>query len=248
MMSRNGQALITAIPLPPDSVFTTHAHELHQVIWSQAGIIEVSVESALWVLPPSRALWMPSGTFHQTRGRDAARELGGAFIKPGKRSPAWKAPCVLEMTPLLRALLGHLGQQLDDAARTRAEALIPDALRPIDATPIRLSVPRDDRGEAVARALLQDPSDGRSLIAFGKAAGASQRTLSRIFISETGVSFNRWRTTLRVRAALPHLAAGVPVAEVASLVGYQTPSAFVAAFRRVTGGTPGAYFSTPVRN
>ncbi len=54
--------------------------------------------------------------------------------------------------------------------------------------------------------------------------------------------FGRWRGAARLRAALPHLSAGEPVNAVARHVGYETPSAFVAAFRRETGLTPGSYF------
>ncbi len=71
---------------------------------------------------------------------------------------------------------------------------------------------------------------------------ASERTLARAFAAETGVPFGRWRTLLRLQAALPMLARGEPVGRVASRVGYDTPSAFVAAFRRETGQTPAAYF------
>ena len=38
------------------------------------------------------------------------------------------------------------------------------------------------------------------------------------------------------------LVAGEPVSRVAGRVGYDTPSAFVAAFRRETGQTPGSFF------
>ncbi|MGW8551608.1 helix-turn-helix domain-containing protein [Streptomyces tubercidicus] len=54
--------------------------------------------------------------------------------------------------------------------------------------------------------------------------------------------FGRWRTLVRLQAALPALAAGEPLHRVARGVGYETVSAFVAAFRRETGTTPGAYF------
>jgi AraC-like DNA-binding protein len=56
------------------------------------------------------------------------------------------------------------------------------------------------------------------------------------------LGFDRWRTLARIQAALPELAAGQPVSHVARHVGYQTTSAFVAAFRRETDTTPGAYF------
>jgi AraC-like DNA-binding protein len=72
--------------------------------------------------------------------------------------------------------------------------------------------------------------------------GASGRTLAREFVAEAGVPFGRWRTLLRLQAALSMLAAGQPVSRVAGRVGYENPSAFVAAFRRQTGLTPAAYF------
>jgi AraC-like DNA-binding protein len=115
-------------------------------------------------------------------------------------------------------------------------------LDPIDVVTIELVHPRDPRAREVADALLASPEDRRSLAQWGHEIGASARTLTRAFIADTGITFNRWRAAVRVRAALPHLASGVPVHQVAGLVGYDTPSAFIAAFRRETGTTPGAYF------
>jgi AraC-like DNA-binding protein len=57
--------------------------------------------------------------------------------------------------------------------------------------------------------------------------------------------FGRWRTLLRLQAALPAVAAGEPVSVAARRAGYDTASAFVAAFRRETGSTPAAYFRNP---
>ncbi|HEV3328385.1 MAG TPA: helix-turn-helix domain-containing protein, partial [Acidimicrobiales bacterium] len=75
--------------------------------------------------------------------------------------------------------------------------------------------------------------------------GASSRTLARSFLSDTGLPFGRWRSLLRLRIAMEALAAGRPVASVASQVGYESSSAFVAAFRKETGITPAAYFRDP---
>ena len=70
----------------------------------------------------------------------------------------------------------------------------------------------------------------------------SETSPARAFLAGTGIPFSRWRTAVRLRAALPHLASGEAISTVADRVGYDTPSAFVAAFRRETGLTPGAYF------
>ena len=103
----------------------------------------------------------------------------------------------------------------------------------------------DERGAAVAAALIADPADDRPLAEWGRLVGASGRTLARVIERETGMGFERWRTHLRIAAALTLLAAGANVTRVAHDVGYATPSAFVAAFRRTTGTTPGAYFTSP---
>jgi AraC-like DNA-binding protein len=59
------------------------------------------------------------------------------------------------------------------------------------------------------------------------------------------VPFGRWRTLLRLQAALPALARGEPVGSVGRHVCYESGSAFVTAFRQETGLTPAAYFRGP---
>jgi AraC-like DNA-binding protein len=146
------------------------------------------------------------------------------------------------VTPLLRELIGHLEQDLTTTERRRAEAVLFDLLEPVRAATIDVRVPVDPRACDVADALFADPADGRTLAQWGRAVGASSRTLARAFLAETGLSFGRWRTLVRLQASLRYLADGMPVTVVAGRVGYRTPSAFVAAFRAHTGVTPGRYF------
>jgi AraC-like DNA-binding protein len=120
--------------------------------------------------------------------------------------------------------------------------LLADLLTPMPMTTIQVRLPASEPARRVAEALRADPSDRRTLQEWGQQVAASGRTLARAFVAETGVPFGRWRTLLRLQAALPRLADGEPVGRVASRVGYDTPSAFVAAFRRETGQTPAAYF------
>jgi AraC-like DNA-binding protein len=149
---------------------------------------------------------------------------------------------VVSVSPLARELIGYLAGDLAGEARSRAEAVLLDVLRPVSGATIELPMPADDRAREVAVMLMADPADARSLEEFARAVGSSPRTLLRLFLAETRLTFTQWRVHARLQAAIASLAEGRPVAAVAREVGYATPSAFVAAFRRVTGHTPAAYF------
>ena len=125
--------------------------------------------------------------------------------------------------------------------------MLVDLLEPVTMTNIDVRMPNDERAIAVAQVLLDNPADGRTLAAWGRDVGASERTLARAFLSDTGLSFGQWRGLLRIRAATMALATGEPVARVARQVGYESTSAFVAAFRRATGSTPAEYFAQPAQ-
>jgi len=107
---------------------------------------------------------------------------------------------------------------------------------------IEVRLPAEERAREVAQTLSSNPADRRTLAEWGRHVGAGERTLARSFLAGTGIPFGRWRTLLRLQAALSALAAGEPVGNVARHVGYETSSAFVAAFHRETGLTPAAYF------
>jgi AraC-like DNA-binding protein len=146
-------------------------------------------------------------------------------------------------SPLLAELIGYLGEPgLPAGHRAHAEVLLADLLTPVPVTTIGVRLPSTPTARRVAEALRADPTDRHTLREWGRAVGASERTLARAFVAEAGVPFGRWRTRLRLQAALSMLAAGQSVSRVAGRVGYDTPSAFVAAFRRETGQTPGSFF------
>ena len=228
--------------MPPGTKFEWHSHGDHQLAWSPEGVLVVLTERGSYVLPPARALWIPAGVVHETQASGAA-VLRSVYIRPHSCPIGWDAPTPVVVSPLLRELIPHLEDKaLDDDERRRAEAMLFDLVVPLALPTIDVRLPADDRARAVAEGLLADPGDGRTLHAWGHDVGASSRTLARVFIAETGLSFGRWRTLARLQAALLQLAEGVPVGVVSSRVGYRTPSAFVAAFRAHTGTTPGRYF------
>jgi AraC-like DNA-binding protein/quercetin dioxygenase-like cupin family protein len=223
--------------------FGFHRHDCHQLAWSASGVLRTMVGDDAWVLPSTLALWIPAGADHDVGcARDAA--FFSLYV-PSETSPiAWTEPTVVAVTPLLRALVERLtDDQLTTAQRFRAERVVFDELEPLTVAPLRVPMPVDPRARAVAQALVDDPSDDRTIDEWGRFAGANRRTLARLFTAETGMSFANWRTQVRLQAALVHLAAGTPTTVVAARVGYRNVSAFGAAFQRVVGQTPSTYFT-----
>jgi AraC-like DNA-binding protein len=223
--------------------FPLHVHEVPQLIWAAEGVVTVTTKGGCWVLPPNLAMVMPAEVGHATSATRATR-MYGVYLE-SERAPRWTAPQVIAIDGLLAALLQHLAEDEPPAdAYRRCEAVVFDLLRPVSVTTIRVPEPTDPRARRIAERLRRYPADDRSLDEWGRLVGAGARTLSRLFVEETGMSFGRWRTQSRLRSALERLADGAPVARVAREVGYRSPSAFVAAFRQATGTTPNAYFAS----
>ncbi|MFI1676748.1 AraC family transcriptional regulator [Streptomyces sp. NPDC020607] len=253
-MSRNGQRrpppaqtalFIGDFPMPRGHVLPTHRHTSHQLAWPASGLLRIRTGQGSWMLPPTLALWIPAGVSHAPESEGDA-VLSSLYLQPERcpsSSACWPEPTVLAVDPLLRALLDHLlCDGLAPDARVRAEAVLFDAMRPVPVTDVSVPEPKDPRARAVARELAAHPADGRALSVWGLWAGASARTLARLFVTETGLSFGQWRRRLRMRAAMRFLSEGLPLEAVARRVGYASASSFAAAFHEVTGLTPRRYF------
>jgi AraC-like DNA-binding protein/quercetin dioxygenase-like cupin family protein len=233
---------VATFPMAAGSRFDWHTHLDHQLAWAANGVLIVLTDAATWVLPPTRALWIPAGLRHETVASGAAT-MRSLYIRPDLCAVSWPDPTPVAARQLLVELVGYLDNgSLDLARRGRAEELLVDLLEPVPLATIEVRLPTDERARDVAAHLGVDPADNRTLSEWGREVGASERTLARAVLADTGMPFGRWRTMLRLQAALPGLAAREPVGSVARRIGYDSSSAFVAAFRRETGLTPAAFF------
>ncbi|MWA08409.1 AraC family transcriptional regulator [Streptomyces sp. BA2] len=238
-----GAIVVGNFPLAAGQWIEPHSHPQHQLAWTRSGVLGIAVKDTHWVLPPTRALWIPAGVVHRT-GATREAVLCSLYLEPDRCHVDWAEPTPVGVDGLLAHLISYLNRQdLADDARLRAEAVVLDLLHPLPTTPIDVPQPVDERVRAVADTLLTDPADQRSLEAHARAIGVSRRTLTRLFVQDTGMSFDRWRTHVRLRSALSLLAEGRPVSGVARDVGYATPSAFLAAFRRTVGTSPKRYLN-----
>ncbi|TWF58709.1 AraC family transcriptional regulator [Neorhizobium alkalisoli] len=222
-----------------------HSHDRAQLVCATTSVVDVMAGERRWTVQPGHAAWLPGGVGHSVSALSDSVFRSFYVRSDIARSLAAQA-VVFDLSPLLTGILSRLleiydGQgdcglyphlaalTLDEIAR--AEPL-PNIVSP------RVPLPRDRRLKLICDALIEQPADRRTLEEWGKAAGASARTLERLFREETGMSFNAWRQACRIAAAIPRLELGTPVQLVSWEVGYDSPSAFAAIFRRVMGINP----------
>ena len=125
----------------------------------------------------------------------------------------------------------------------RLAGVLLDRLRAAPEVRLSLPLPSDPRLKKLCSRLQRKPDDDRTLAAWGNEFGVSEKTLSRLFLRDTGLTFRAWRQRLRLLGALTPLERGERVTDVALLCGYDSTSAFIAAFRQQFGATPGEFFS-----
>ena len=223
-----------------------HYHDCAQLIHSLSGVVQVNTRLGSWVVPPGRGVWLPARVEHslQITGKVAARAL---LVDPLARADLPASCEVVQISPLLRELIICAMDITADyptgGREERIMELILDELRVLPILPLNLPEPRSDALLRLCRHIQQSLAHPWELEQAASYINVSGRTLSRRFQRETGLRFGDWVRRARLLAALNALAAGHSVLEVALDLGYDSPSAFSAMFRRQLGVAPSTYFA-----
>ncbi len=205
----------------------------------------VHTGNGTWVVPTLRAVWIPEAVPHtiSMSGKVAMRTL---YLKARLATSMPRDCCVVNVPPLLSELIlyacacGSLSAKV--AAHRHLVDVIVDQLKAVQTVPLQLPNLTDPRAQRLAEILSADPGNRQSIARACKTVGASGRTVERLFQEETGMTLGKWRQQLRLMQAMRLLGEGAKVTHVALESGYSTPSAFVAAFKKLLGTTPAAYF------
>jgi len=231
----------------PGTILEQHSHDWMQLVYASEGVMSVQTDDGTWVVPPDRGVWIPARVGHSIAmsGRVSMRTI---YFLPQMVKALPQRCCVIEVSPLLRELtlravaMGPLRR--DVAEHRRLVDFMLDQLRVVPALPFELPMPRDSRALRVALRIRDHPGDRTTLATLARAAGASRRTLERVFHRETRMTLGRWRQQARLLLAVRMLASGASVTSTALEVGYDSTSAFIVAFSAVLGTTPGRYYTT----
>jgi AraC-like DNA-binding protein len=227
------------------TVLEPHSHDWAQLVYAVDGVMTVQTGQGTWVVPSHRAVWIPDGVEHSI-AMSGWVSMRTVYLWPPLARSMPRRCCVVAIPPLLRELIlyavarGPLRRDVPEDRRL--VAFLVDQVRELPVAPLELPLPRDGRALRVALRLRDAPGEVTPVDALGRAAGASRRTLERLFRTETGMSLGRWRQQARLLHAMRLLARGEPVTSIALEVGYESPSAFIATFKSVLGTTPGSYF------
>ncbi|GAB1363926.1 helix-turn-helix transcriptional regulator [Rhodobacter sp.] len=223
-----------------------HSHPRGQLLWAMSGVVKVTSHACVWVVPPSHAVWVPGDLPHRFATETDA-EMLNLYVDPSRpvrqgRGLGGQGCAVLELTPFVRELILRLAERLatgiyDRQALHLAEVAL-DELEGLKEAPLSLPGGQDPRLVRMTRYLAANPADMRPLADLGRMVAVAPRTLERLFRAETGLSFGQWRNRLRLLAAIDALNRGESSTSIAFSLGWNSPSAFVAAFRTQFGTTP----------
>ena len=218
-----------------------HSHRRDQLIYAVSGLMRVHTARDAWIVPPDRAVYLPARMTHSISMRGPV-EMRTLYIARDAAPGLPAGATVMAVSRLLRELvLALIDEPLlyDRAGRGGAiVALIVSEISRAQRLPLVIPMPHDPRLRRVCAQLIANPSDLRTLDGWSQIAGASPRTLARLFDSELGLTFTAWRQRVRFHNALEAIARDEPVERIARLNGYRSPSAFAAAFRSVMGHPP----------
>ena len=228
---------------PAGYVDPMHSHDHVQILYASAGVMSVRTPETSFVIPPQRAVWLPTGMKHEVacRGPVSLRTL---YLPDGAGARGRECR-VFEVSNLLKALILEVVEfppLYDLGAREGkiVELLLSEIGRMPDA-PYQVSMPTDPRLLRVCNAILGNPTDPRDIDDWAALAAMGRRTFTRSFKQETGMGLAVWRQQVRLMEALSLLAAGASITQVTYDVGYDSPSGFAAMFRRAFGVPPSKY-------
>ncbi|PLQ00812.1 AraC family transcriptional regulator [Cupriavidus pauculus] len=218
-----------------------HSHPRGQLLYASKGLMRVASENGIWFIPPQRGLWIPPGVVHD-QAMLTDTQIRTIYIAQNRARQFGTRVKVVEVDALLRELILALVDQPmlypDNAPNRSIVTLILDKLGQTRTLPIEIPWPRDRRVVSICEQILKSPSMPRTIEQWSDIVGASTRTLIRLFLRDTGMTYRQWIQQVRLAQSLAMLESGTPIHRIAGELGFASPSAFSTMFKRMLGEAP----------
>jgi AraC-like DNA-binding protein len=244
---------VRARSMPTDTHFNPHRHAWAQLAYCATGIVRVSAvqhedarDEVTYIVPPSRAVWIAPGALHCIDVLKAA-ELRTLYLHASVTPAGWTGSRMLMVSALLRELIGALDASPNAVRERLLMRLVLDEITQADVQALAVPLPHAQHGDkrlrALCQAVLRAPAERATLAQWAAGVGASERTAARMFRSELGMGYQQWRQQATLAHALPMLATGASVGDVAAATGYASESAFSVMFKAAMGQPPSSFQS-----
>jgi AraC-like DNA-binding protein len=220
-----------------------HVHRKGQMVVALRGSVMCRSPNGWWIVPPNGAVWIPGGIPHSNHASDLAK-LYVIFIPPDEADLPTECSS-FTITPLIRELIRSLARLPPDYPKEgptgRLARVLLDQLTQLTPDDVFLPISDNHRLQQIASSLLDNPADRSTIAEWGRRYAMSERTLARLVLSETGMTFGRWRERLHIIIALQRLSAGASVHAVSLELGYEGPNSFITMFKKTMGRSPGKF-------
>jgi AraC-like DNA-binding protein len=219
--------------------FGAHVHACGQLVFAQQGPMLLEIRGGMVRMGPDRAAWLPAGEPHAVfldrRFRYHSLYIDSDFCS--------STTCgVFILSPLLRELIIDVSlwpeSNLTADEKIRRGRVIVDEIVRAPRIGSSVRIPQDKRLGIICRAIERDVSIEKSFEDWAIEVGASTKTLQRLFLAQTGMTFQQWRNHVRMTRALELHMSGMRELDVALAVGYATEGSYAQAFKKFYGHPP----------
>ena len=218
-----------------------HVHQRHQLLFASSGLMQLHTAKNIILVPNNSAVIIPAGMTHSVKMLSDVT-MSTLYIDVIKSTQLYEGLKIITVSQLMRELITALGSEdinyLPCSRADKIAQLIEVELALAQNNALVIPLPKDARLKNICSSLIITPSDHKTLNDWGYECGASERTLSRLFIKDLGMSYRNWKKLVTFNCAIELLADNKSIKHVASACGYKSPSAFTSAFKSHVGVLP----------
>lgn len=216
-----------------------HQHKKGQLLFAPQGCMSFALDHAICILPPTKAVWIPPSTPHRATMTNVVAYRSLYFDCTDIEYP--NDITIIEVNALLKALINKIALWSWDKSEHEMKnttALFWEEFYAAKRHAFQIPLPIDRRFNKFRKQLMNESFLVPSLTSIANSVGASNKTVTRLFKSETGMSYQDWKQQWRLLKAIELLSRGIQVNDVAHLLDFSSDSAFIAFFKKQTGQTP----------
>lgn len=232
-----------AVDYQKGHIIAAHKHNHSaQLMYSISGTLLIETQTGRWLVPPNRAVWLGAGEEHCVimRTRTQVRSLLVKATVIDSILP--NNSFVINVTPLLKELIkAATSLPINYTTDKRANLLVGlllEELKHHHTLKLLLPWPKEARYQNVCEYLTHHLTDSRPIAQWANELHISAKTFERQFVQLTGISFGKWRQQARLLYSIEALNEGRPITDIAFNYGYNSHSAYSAAFKAFFGQCP----------